>query len=73
MSKKQFFEDKGLKLNDLRVFMNCGNIIIPTECFCGCKSKIKFSPEEQMDNFEKFYGFRFFSNTIHLKRFRIMN
>jgi len=67
-----------LDLGNLNVFMNLGKEVMPNTCCCGCgigtiyKGSGKFSDEEQKKNYEKKEAYRFFANSSHIKRFKIL-
>lgn len=67
-----------LDLEKLNVFMDLGKEVIPNCCCCGCgvgsvyKGSGKFNDEEQIKNYEKRGGYRFFANSSHIKRFKML-
>jgi hypothetical protein len=62
-----------LNVDELRVFLFCGNDNIPNECFCGCGNKRLFNNEEQQLIYNKKKHYRFFHNANHIKRFKNLN
>lgn len=67
-----------LECDKLQVYMNLGSDIIPNECCCGCgigsiyKGSEKFDREKQLKKFRENYQYRFFANSSHINRFKIL-